>query len=186
MRWSRLVLRLYRAKTWAYGGEHEDRIEDTVSATTFANPTDVVNISFALEDYPYQQDDPPAPQRQILQGRVVAIDSIGIVLASNGDNIMPSFNDSRDELTLPARGDLFPWAAIKRVAFVATGAEYGRMWRIHRAQQAVFMDAKDMRPPANDSEYRTWARAQDHENLQRRIKEAFDAEPAEEQGNDGD
>ncbi|WP_285061935.1 hypothetical protein [Frigoribacterium sp. ME-P-080] len=157
-----------------------------MSATSFANPTDVVNISFALEDYPYQQDDPPAPQRQTLQGRVVAIDSIGIVLASNGDNIMPSFDDGRYELTLPASGDLFPWAAIKRVAFVATGAEYERKWRVNRAQETVFMDANDTRPPANDSEYRTWARAQDHENLQQRIRAAFDAEASDEQGSDGD
>lgn len=170
-----MVLRHHRAKWWAYGWEQSDRNEDTVSATTFANPTDVVNISFAVEDYPYQQDDPPALPRQILQGRVIAIDSIGIVLASNGDNIMPSFDDGRDELTLPDRGDLFPWAAIKRVGFVATGAEYDHEWRVHRAQETVFMDANDMASPTSDSEYRAWARAQDHEGLQQRIQEAFDA-----------
>ncbi len=146
-----------------------------MSATKFANPTDVVNISFAVEDYPYQQDDPPALPRRILQGRVIAIDSIGIVLASNGDNIMPSFDDGRDELTLPDRGDLFPWPAIKRVGFVATGAGYEHEWRVHRAQETVFMDANDMRSPTSDSEYRAWARGQDHQGLQKRIQEALDA-----------
>ena len=146
-----------------------------MSATTFANPTDIVNISFAVEDYPYQQDDPPALPRRSLQGRVIAIDSIGIVLASNGDNIMPSFDDGRDELTLPGRGDLFPWAAIKRVGFVATGAEYEHKWRVHRAQETVFMEANDMRSPTSNSEYRAWARGQDHEGLQQRIQEALDA-----------
>lgn len=147
-----------------------------MSATAFANPTDVVNISFALEDYPYQQDDPPAPPRRSLQGRVVTIDAIGIVLASNGDNIMPSFDDGRDELTLPARGDLFPWAAIKQVAFVATGAEYEHQWRVHRAKETVFEAANDGRFPANDSDYRAWARGQEPEELQRRIQEVLDAQ----------
>lgn len=147
-----------------------------MSSTTFAGPTDVVNLSFAVEDYPYEQDDPPARPRQMLQGRVVSIDAIGIVLASNGDNIMPSFNDGRDELTLPNRGDLFPWAGIKRVAFVATGAEYEHKWRVHRAKETVFMDANDMRLPESDSEYRNWAREQDDGDLRRRIQAAYDAE----------
>jgi hypothetical protein len=147
-----------------------------VSATTFANPTDVVNISFAVEDYPYQQDEPPALPRRSLQGRVITIDSIGIVLASNGDNIMPSFNDGRDELTLLDRGDLFPWAAIKKVAFVATGAEYEQKWRVHRAKETVFMDAHNARPPANDSEYRNWAREQNHENLRQLIEDVVGTE----------
>lgn len=166
--------------------DQSDRIEDTVSATTFANPTDVVNISLTVEDYPYQQDDPPAVPRRSLQGRVIAIDSIGIVLASNGDNIMPSFDDGREELTLPAQGDLFPWAAIKRVAFVATGAEYELKWRAHRAEGTVFMDANNRRFPASDSEYRAWARGQEHEGLRQRIREALAAQLAEGRDIDGD
>ena len=146
-----------------------------MSATSFANSTDVVNISFAIEDYPYQQDDSLARPRQILQGRVIAIDAIGIVLASNGDNIMPSFDDGRDELTLPAHGDLFPWAAIKRVSFVATGAEYEQKWRVHRAKETVFEAANGGRFPANDSEYRAWVRGQEHEELERQIQAVLDA-----------
>lgn len=145
------------------------------TATTFANSTDVVNISSAEEDYPYQQDEPPAPPRRILQGRVVTIDAIGIVLASNGDNIMPSFDDGRDELKLPAPGDLFPWAAIKQVSFVATGAEYEHAWRVQRAKESVFASANDGRLPASDAEYRASARVRKDGELQRQIREAFEA-----------
>jgi hypothetical protein len=163
-------------KWLAYGWEQSNRIEDTVSGAAFANPTDVINISFAVEDYPYQQDEQEATPRQVLQGRVISIDSIGIVLANNGDIIMPGFDDGRYELTLPDRGDLFPWAAIKKVAFVATGADYESKWRWHRAKEAVFLDANNARPPASNSEYLTWARGQDHESLRRLIQEAFDAD----------
>jgi hypothetical protein len=89
---------------------------------------------------------------------------------------MPSFDDGRDELTLPARGDLFPWAAIKKVGFVATGAEYEHKWRVHRAKEAVFEGANDGRFPANDAGYGAWARRQDREELQRRIQAVLDAE----------
>ncbi|MWV76020.1 hypothetical protein [Rathayibacter rathayi] len=147
-----------------------------MSATSFADPGDVVNISFAVEDYPYAQDDPPAPPRQSLQGRVIVIDSIGIVFASNGDNIMPSFENGRDELTLPADGTLFPWAAIKQVSIVRTGAQYELEWREHRAKETVFANANDTFPASN-REYREWAGQQDPDDLAQRIRAAIDAEP---------
>lgn len=75
---NRLGIHHRRRRGGSTVGSTPDKIEDAVSSTSFANRTDVVNISFALEDYPYQQDDPPARPRQILQGRVITIDTIGI------------------------------------------------------------------------------------------------------------
>jgi len=108
--------------------------------------------------------------------RVVHIDSIGIVLASNGNDIMPGFDDGRDELTLPMTGDLFPWTAMKRVSFVCTGAQYEQEWRELRAKETVYMDANDLRFPASNAEYQAWERQQDRTDFRRRLQDAVDAE----------
>jgi len=146
-----------------------------MSGVTFANHGDVVNIDFGDSYYPYEQDDPRRPQ-SILQGRVITIDSVGVILASNGENIMPSFDPDRDELTLPARGDLFPWSAIKRLSFVRTGAQYEDDWRLLRAKESVYMESNDRQYPQSDQQYREWARNQYPEDLAQRITAAYDAE----------
>lgn len=149
-----------------------------MSSITYANPGDVVNLDFGDGYFPYQQDNPHRPQT-ILQGRVVAIDAVGVILASNGDNIMPSFDPDHSELTLPERGELYPWSAFKRMSFVRTGAQYEHEWRIHHAKETVYMDSNDHQLPESNAQYRAWERDQYPEDLARRIAAAFEDETPE-------